>query len=417
MADPWREGLSRLRGLRFSLATCILAVLFLSATVATWVNRPPWVVVRSCRLPDFSNESPHLYLLGEEGLVLVHRPMARQQLATWNWHSGVLESVALPMEEVLLDVAPDVARFLTTDKKGTARIRQVGLMQPLAELPHWVFPTAQNLRLSADGNRVAGCGPDGAVWLYDATTQQQYTFPPDTTPPGRVYLEFSHDAHWLQVHESPGQDITAPSIAWKLIDCRNGQPAGVPPDIRANCLQWGPERCTFAESDNLLFVGPASWRIGSERMIPCAGEAVYDGSPTSIALVRNRSHIEVWDKNVSTCVGRIDLPPQQNYGLLRVSPRGTHLTCLTYPEDITCLWDTVAAKTIHVFPAGIAVHHFLDEEHLLALDAQRGLLQVWWRRRNESPWGTLGQPELWMALIFLAVTVYSIRRDQRRATG
>ncbi len=428
MDEFWRETfrslMAPLRSVRFSLATLLLATCFVASCLAVWVNREPWEIVASVPLPDFQRdyERGRIAPMAKDGQILFERSYQSHRLTVWNWHTGELTPVPFPEAEILLETAPAAGRFLTADRSGTARVRQIGSAHPLVELPHWVFPTAKNLRLSADGNRVAGSGPDGAVWLYELQEQKESSFPAKSTSPNKVSLEFSSDGHWLLAYEENGHGSAARCAGWQLIDCNQCVVSPAPMDVEDAIRE--ANGCNFLpNSPDYLLAGTKWWRIGTTELTNCPGKpALYRSNrPLDVMALQTEGRtrwgtLEVWSKDLGRRLGTVPANQDSAPTMWRISRTGGHviLNDLHDADRGATLWETATGRRLYVFPELLVVE-FLDENRILAFSGLRkSEVQVWRRRRPEYAWGIVALPEFWLMPIFLIATVFSVRRDRRK---
>lgn len=419
--DTFRSVMTPLRALRFSLATLLLATCFVASCIAVWVNREPWEIAAKVDLPYFVwMEMLRVQPLNTPGKILIARNRSDYPPTIWNWRTGELTRVEVPNDELLLSIAHLAGRFLTTDRSGTARVRQIGSPNPLVELPHWIFPTASNPRISPDGNRIAASGPDGAVWLYDLDKQKELSFPASGKSATKVTLEFSGDSKWLQAYDSSPK--AAPGNrgqGWQVIDCDQGILVPIPKAVLDRIDKTGASYCTFMGTENWLFVSwECAWRVGTEEFIdwPKFACAVSpDVPPAYIAFHTQAAGIdEIWTSDLGHRMGCVDsgyagmgrwgdcLSPSGRQGIFRIVDRAV-------------LCDTVTGQRIHPFPESLEVAQFLTEDLILGLSGSE--VQVWRRRRPEYAWGIMALPEFWLMPIFLIAAIFSVRRDRRRLKG
>lgn len=414
--------------LRFSLRTLLLGMLLLASAGSLWWGWEPWVVEQ---IFVGHTDGSFSVMFSPDGRYLV-TPSKDSTARVWSRVRGGTQAILDHKTDVWTwvthaEFSPDSQRILTRDYNGDVRMWDAEAGKELFRLPAEHLNEGQlgseirAVSFSPNCSRILGYVDGGAI-IWDANTGKRVLEIPQKgqqtvcalfTPDGSRFVVSGYSGPATVYDTTNGTTLT--TITTKRFPHRRPFSSD---SRRLICGQEDGRICVshldFYKED---FLGPECNPTPNGTFpdeIDCR-QARFSPDNRYGIVKRGADTVEVWDITEKKLCHA--LHPNGGVKQIEVAPGGDRIYTVSEAGDLT-IWDFDTGESLTTFKlpnTQITTFALSADGGYLAAVCADFSVRLYARRRDESIFGILALPELWLTILLIGLFAWSLLRDRREA--
>jgi len=395
------------RWFRFSLRTLLIFVLLIGSAMGLWWNWEPWRLERVLGnlgligSVDFSPDGGTVIAAGDTEI-------GGRGVKAWDSATGrelfelpVVFNLAWPPSStgdgLLVTVNADYCVALRDGRTGA-------VLCSIDTLPQRIV----GVTASPDGRTVATLGDEEAVRFWDTASAR----PLWSAPARSNTVFFSPDSRLVVL--APMEDSAV------VFEARTGarlavlDPGGTP--YAAMFSRDGKAVLTSRWSEDLKL-----WNVADgSRVTTFSAKGSFMRFPRVspdgqlLLVAEPGGTVQTWSAATGALCATVQTDDTSSESALCFSPDSRRIL-VAFHLSSARLWDARDGRPLFTFTEGPIAEcaAFSPDGRRIAMGRKGGGVEMWVKRRDESPFGILILPQFWLTLLFGSAFVWSVFRDRR----